>query len=73
MKVDVKKIILESIDVEKLAFAIIDEALEPALKEAVLKSENKIDDSVMALLYPVIEAELKKIISEKIAELKKAE
>lgn len=73
MKVDVKKIILESIDVEKLAFAIIDEALEPALKEAVLKSENKIDDSVMALLYPVIEAELKKVISEKIAELKKAE
>lgn len=73
MKVDIKKIVLESIDVEKLAFAIIDEALEPALKEAVLKSENKIDDSVMALLYPVIEAELKKVISEKIAELKKAE
>ena len=73
MKVDVKKIILESIDLEKLSFAIIDEALEPALKEAVLKSENKIDDSVMALLYPVIEVELKKIISEKIAELKKAE
>lgn len=70
MKVDIKKILLDSIDVEKLAFAVIDEALEPALKEAVLKSENKIDDSVVALLYPIIEAEVKKIISAKIAELK---
>lgn len=70
MKVDIKKIVLESIDLEKLAFAIIDEALEPAIKEAVLKSENKIDDSVVALLYPIIEAEVKKIIAAKIAELK---
>lgn len=70
MKVDIKKIVLESIDLEKLAFAIIDEALEPAIKEAVLKSENKIDDSVVALLYPIIEAEVKKIISAKIADLK---
>lgn len=70
MKVDIKKIVLESIDLEKLAFAIIDEALEPAIKEAVLKSENKIDDSVVALLYPIIEAEVKKSISAKIADLK---
>ena len=70
MKVDIKKIVLESIDLEKLAFAIIDEALEPAIKEAVLKSENKIDDSVVALLYPIIEAEVKKISAAKIAELK---
>lgn len=70
MKVDVKKLVLESIDLEKLSFGLIDEVLEPAIKEAVQKSPTPIDNAVVDLLYPVLETELKKIISAKIAELK---
>jgi len=70
MKVDVKKLVLDSVDLEKLVFAVIDDVVEPALKEAVAKSATQIDDAAVALLYPVIEAEVKKLVSAKIAELK---
>jgi len=70
MKVNVKKLVLDSIDLEKLSFAVLDEVLEPALKEAVAKSATQLDDAAVALLYPVIEAEVKKLISAKVAELK---
>lgn len=70
MKVDFKKLILDSVDLEKLSFAVIDEVLEPAIKEAVAKSPTPIDNAVVDLLYPVLETELKKILAEKIAELK---
>jgi hypothetical protein len=70
MKVDAKKILLDSIDVEKLCFAIIDEVLEPALDEVVKDSANPVDDAVKALVYPPLEVELKKLISKKVAELK---
>jgi len=70
MKVDVKKLLLDSVDLEKLAFGLIDDVIEVAIKEAVAKSETKIDDSVVALLYPIVEVEVKKLISAKIAELK---
>jgi hypothetical protein len=70
MKVDVKKILLDSIDVEKLAFALIDDVVEVAVKEAIAKSATPIDDAVVAMLWPTIEVEVKKLISAKIAELK---
>lgn len=70
MKVDVKKLVLDSIDLEKLAFALIDEVVEPALKEAVAKSATPIDDAILGVLYPVVEAEIKKLVAAKIAELK---
>jgi hypothetical protein len=70
MKVDVKKLLLDSIDLEKLAFGLIDDVIEVALKEAVAKSATPIDDSVVAILYPIIEVEVKKLVSAKIAELK---
>ena len=70
MKVNVKKLVLDSVDLEKLSFAVLDEVLEPALKEAVAKSATQLDDAAVALLYPVIEAEVKKLISAKVAELK---
>lgn len=70
MKVDAKKILLDSIDVEKLCFAIIDEVLEPALDEVVKDSANPVDDAIKALVYPPLELELKKLITKKVAELK---
>ena len=45
---------------------IIDEILEPALKKVVADSGNPFDDMLMAAIYPVLEAELKKLISESI-------
>lgn len=70
MKVNIKKILVESIDLKKLSFALVDEALEPALKEVVANSENKIDDALVEIIYPVLEAELKKKLEEAIAKLK---
>jgi hypothetical protein len=70
MKVDLKKLVLDSVDLEKLAFGVIDEVLEKALNEVVAKSENKIDDAVAAMIYPILEVEIKKFISAKVAELK---
>lgn len=65
----IKKILLDNIKLDGLAFAIIDEALEPALKKVVAESENKLDDMLMASIYPVLEEKLKEVISEKLAEL----
>jgi len=70
MKENLLKLALDSIDLSKLACGILDEVLEPALKQVVEKSDNKIDDAVMAMLYPILKKELKKIIEEKIALLK---
>lgn len=70
MKVDLKKLVLDSVDLKKLSFALLDEVLEPALKEAVAKSSTPIDDAVFNLLYPVLEAEVKKLIDAEIEKLK---
>lgn len=50
---------------------LIDEIAEPALKEAVEKSETKMDDLVVATLYQPLEDLLKKYAHEGIDELEK--
>lgn len=65
-----KKVAIEAIDLEKLAFGIIDQVLEPALDNLVAKSENKIDDAVKALVYGPLEVELKQLIAKEVAKLK---
>lgn len=69
MKVDLKKIALDSIDLNKLGGAIIDEVLEKALDEIVLKTKTTLDDSAKTLLYPILEAEMKKKLAEFVAKL----
>ena len=63
-------IALESIDLEKLAFGIIDEVIEEAIDKVVADSSNQYDDMIKSVLWPLIEKEVKQIISKKVAELK---
>lgn len=66
MAVDFKAELLNSVyknvNVPGLAGDILDKVLEPVLKDAVAKSNTKIDDIAFAALYPILEAELKKVI-----------
>ena len=64
------EIVADSIDLKKLASGIIDEVLEEAIKKAVSKTPTPIDDSVVAILWPLIEKEIKQLIEDKL-DLKK--
>jgi len=67
---DIKKVLLDSIDLEKLAAALIEEGLEPALKQVVADSSNLVDDAVFATVYPPLKLELHKFIAAEVAKLK---
>lgn len=60
-----EELLKAAIDVKKLAIFLLDNVVEVALKNAVEKSENKIDDSLFALLYPRLEQELIALIDAK--------
>ena len=64
------KLVLDSIDLEKLALGLVKDIGEKALYEVVAKSENKIDDAVVAILIPSLNPAIEKLVKEKIAELK---
>jgi acetyl-CoA carboxylase alpha subunit len=66
MKEKLLPILVESIDLKKLANGIIDEVIEEALKKVVADSSNTIDDMVMASLWPLLEKEVKKLVEEKL-------
>lgn len=70
IKKDALKLVAESIDLKKLASGLIDNIVEEAIKKAVAKSPNQIDDMAVAALWPLVEKELKELIEEKL-DLKK--
>jgi hypothetical protein len=70
MKDELLKLLVESIDLEKLVLGLVEGIGEKALLEAVAKSENKIDDAVVALILPAIKPSLEALIKAKVAELK---
>lgn len=57
------------IDLNKLAAVLIDEVLEPALDKVVKDSANPVDDAVKAMIYPVLEKEIKELIAKKVVVL----
>ena len=67
---DVKKILLDCIDLEKLAAELIELGLEPALKKVVADSSNLVDDAILAMVYPPLKLELHKLIAAEVAKLK---
>jgi len=67
---DVKKVVLDSIDFEKLVTGLLVEGLEPALKKVVEDSSNPVDNAIFAMVYPPLKEEIKKLILEKVKELK---
>lgn len=66
MKDELIKVVASSIDLKKLAYGLVDEVAEEALKKVVADSSNPFDDMLMASVYPVLEKELKKLIDEKL-------
>lgn len=67
---DVKKVLLDCIDLEKLAAELIELGLEPALKKVVADSSNLVDDAIFAMVYPPLKLELHKLIAAEVAKLK---
>ena len=67
---DIKKVLLDCIDLEKLAAELIELGLEPALKKVVADSSNLVDDAILAMVYPPLKLELHKLIAAEVAKLK---
>lgn len=66
MKNEVLKMIVKYLDVKGLVMELLDETLEKAIMEAVEKSETKVDDTFVPMIYPLVEAEILKQIEEKL-------
>jgi len=70
MSIDFKAMLLKRIDLRGL---IIDDLLKNALHEVladlVLRSDNTIDDAIVAMLEPLVVAEAEKRIDELLAKL----
>lgn len=70
MKQEIVKLLVESIDLEKLVLGLVVGIGEEALIEAAKKSPTPIDDAALAMILPAINPALEEIIKKKIAELK---
>lgn len=69
MKEELIELLKENINVEGIAFGLIDSVLEEALIKVVADSENKLDDMLMASIYPILESEMKKLLKAQIEKL----
>lgn len=67
---DLQKLLLECIDLEKLALGLVKGIGEKALVEAAAKSETKIDDAVLAMLLPALDPVIEEFIKKEVADLK---
>ena len=59
---ELKSAVKTNLNVPGFMDAMMDKVALPALQEAVAKSENKIDDVVVAALGPLLATEVKKLI-----------
>jgi len=73
MKKALVQIVKDNINLGGIASDVLDEVLEPALKKVVADTSNPLDDMLMASIYPVLEAELKKLVEEQINKLLKSD
>lgn len=60
----VKELLIDSVKLNGFVKGVMDRILEPALQNIVDNTENKYDDMAKAALYPLLDAELKKLIDE---------
>jgi hypothetical protein len=70
MKSELIKLLIDCIDLEKLALGLLEDVAEKALKEAVAKTATPIDDAVIAVLLPALNPAVEALIKAKVAELK---
>lgn len=59
---ELKAAVKSNLNVPGFMDSMMDKVALPALQEAVAKSENKIDDVVVAALGPLLATEVKKLI-----------
>lgn len=64
MKEKLLAVLLASIDLKKLANGIVDEVIQTKLEKVIKDSSNTIDDSLMPLIWPLLEKEVKEEIEE---------
>ena len=65
-KNDVLKLVVDSIDLKKLAKGLICDIADEALEEVVQESENDMDNMAKNALWPILEAKMSKLIDEKL-------
>lgn len=63
------EIVKKNINLKGIVGDLMLELLEPALDRVVEKSDNPFDNMAKAALYPIFEAEIKKLLEEKIDEI----
>ncbi len=69
-KKEVVEMLLSRIDVQGLAMDVVLKLAKPKLEELVAKSENKIDDVVLATLWPMFEMAVKEGVEAGLKKLK---
>ena len=71
MEIDYKSILLKRVDLSGLLIEdVLSGIIKPELEKLVLDSSNKFDDSIYALVYPQLEAVVKKFVDDQLAKLK---
>jgi hypothetical protein len=68
--VELEKLVLECIDLEKLAIGLVEGIGEEALKEVVAKSATPIDDAIVAMLLPAMNPVIEAMVKAKVAAIK---
>lgn len=64
IKDEIIEILKKRVDVAGIAEDMIEKVLEEALKKVVADSSNKLDDMLMASIYPILKVEMKKLIKD---------
>lgn len=70
MKDKIVKVLLESIDLNKLAEGVLDDLIDEALQKVVDDSSNPFDNAAKAMIYPLLSAEIKKVVAKAVEDLK---
>lgn len=67
---DIKAVLLKRIDLKGLLVEdIMGDVIKKKLDELVAKSDNTLDDALVAMIYPELLKALEKFVDEKVAEL----
>lgn len=73
MKTELVKILTEAVevkvDLKKIGHGLIDQILEPALQKVVDDTTNPFDNAAMAMVYPTLEVEVKKLLDAQVEKL----
>lgn len=70
MNKDLMKLLVDCIDLEKLAIGLVEGIAEQALKDAVAKTASPLDDAAVAMVLPALNPAMETLIKKQIADLK---